>query len=61
MVAAEECYGCGDVFAACDQDEDVYAAGGDAGGGLGDQCVAGVVGGKHVVEGVPAEVRARRK
>ena len=49
--ALTECGGegeLGDVLAAFDQDEDAYAASGGAGGGLGDQCVAAVVGGNRV-------------
>ena len=56
VVAGEECFECGDVLAALDQDEDVHAAGGGAGDGLGDEGVAGVVGGECVVEVGPVEV-----
>lgn len=56
VVASEECFECGDVLAALDQDEDVHAAGGGAGDGLGDEGVAGWVGGECVVEVGPVEV-----
>lgn len=44
VVAGEECFECGDVLAALDEDEDVHAAGDGAGDGLGDEGVAGLVG-----------------
>ena len=56
VVAGEECFECGDVLAALDQHEDVHAAGGGAGDCLGDKGVAGLVGGKRVVEVGPVEV-----
>ena len=56
VVAGEECFECGDVLAALDEDEDVHAAGGGAGDGLGDEGVAGWVGGECVVEVGPVEV-----
>ena len=45
------------MLAALDQDEDVHAAGGGAGDSLGDQGVAGRIGGERVVEVGPVEVR----
>lgn len=56
VVADEECFECGDVLAALDQDEDVHATGSGAGDCLGDKGVAGLVGGKRVVEVGPVEV-----